>query len=188
MKSGIEVSLLEVFLTELAKIWSAGGEAVQLKKELNVRSLDETASAAELLGCVICYADLPRKVSGFAEIIEGKPHIVLNRAKSRKSLEYTLSHELGHQVLHLSSPRATSQSRSINIEAAEFEADLFAAMWIMWLGNERQRKEVFLENPESSAAIATCLFSTVFLAVIALLAHVCSKLFRAQHTALPEAK
>jgi Zn-dependent peptidase ImmA (M78 family) len=187
MKSGNEVSLLEVFLTELAKIWAAGGEAVQRKKDLNVRSLDETAAAAERLGCVVCYVDLPRKVSGFAEIIEGKPYIVLNRAKSRKNLEYTLPHELAHQVLHLNSSRK-AQSGLFNIHAVEFQADLFAATWIMWLGNERQRKEVFLENPQSSAAIATCLFATVLLAVIALFAHVWSKLFRPQHTALPEAK
>ncbi len=188
MKSGNEVSFLEAFLKGLAEIWSAGGEALQLQKDLNVRSLDETAAAAERVGCVVCYADLPRKVCGFAQIIEGKPHVVLNRAKSRKDLEYTLPHELGHQVLHLNPSRDTTQSGFLDMGEAEFQADLFAATWIMRLGNKRQRKEVLLENPESSAAVATCLVATVLLAGIMLVAHVCLKLFRPQRTALPEAK
>jgi hypothetical protein len=187
MQSENQSSYLKTFFEVLGAVWSAGGQAVQLKKELNVSSLRDTAAVAERVGCVVCYADLPKRVSGFAEIIEGKSHIVLNRAKPRKDLEYTLSHELGHHVLHLNPPSDTAQVGFLTIGTAEFQADLFAATWIMWLGNKRQRKEVLLENPEF-AVVVSCLIATILLALITLFAHVCSKFFRPQSATLPEAK
>lgn len=168
------------------KLWVPGAEAVRLQVEFDARSLEETAAAAERAGYTVCYVDLPEKVSGFADIIDGQAYIVLNRAKSRTNLEYTLPHELGHHVLHLKPSRDTGSSELPAIATKELEAHLFAATWITRLGNDKQQKEILLENTEASTALFACVFVTVFLAVVALLAHIGSKLFPVQHRALPE--
>ena len=186
MKPGNEVSYLEILFEFLSKIWSPGGEAVRLQKELNIRSLEETAAAAERTGCTVCYVDLPKSISGFAEIIEGQPHIVLNRAKSRKNLEYTLPHEFGHRVLHLSPSRDTGQAEVPDMLPKEVQADLFAAVWVLLLGNDRQRREVLTENRESSVVISMCLILTVVAVLVVTIISVCSKLFPVQRTVLPE--
>ena len=45
--------------------------------------------AAGRAGYEVAYVDLPTKVSGFVEVMAGKPHIVVNRAKSRSTSKYT---------------------------------------------------------------------------------------------------
>jgi IrrE N-terminal-like domain len=186
MKPGNEVSYREILFECLSMIWSPGGEAARLQKELNIRSLEETAAAAERTGCTVCYVDLPKNVSGFAEIIEGQPHIVLNRAKSWKNLSYTLPHELGHRVLHLRPSRDTGQAKVPDMLPKEIQADLFAAVWVILLGDDRQRTEVLTENRESSIVIYTCLILTVFVVVAVTFISVCFKLFPEQRTVLPE--
>jgi IrrE N-terminal-like domain len=177
MKPGNDISTFECLLLGVGEIWSPAGEALRLQKDLNVHSLEETAAAAERAGCEVCYADLPEKVSGFADIIEGKAHIVLNRAKSRQDLEYTLPHELGHCVLHLNPSRNPSQSGFPEMAMAEFQANLFASTWVNWLGDDRQRKEMLTGNRESSTAIVMSLLFTLVLVAIAIIGWVCSKLF-----------
>lgn len=188
MKAEYEGSTTEMLLQGFDTIWSAAGEATKLQEELNVRSLEETATAAERAGCEVCYADLPEKVSGFAEIIEGKAHIVLNRAKSPLNLQYTLPHELGHCVLHLDASRDAGRPRLAPKGAAEFEAHLFAASWVTHSGNGQQSREVLAANPESLATILGAFMLTLALIVIAIIAWVCSKLFSTKPLALPDAK
>lgn len=188
MKPGNENSTFECLIQSVAEIWSPAGEAMKLQRELNVHSLEETTAAAERVGCEVCYADLPEKVSGFADIIEGKAHIVLNRAKSRQNLEYTLPHELGHCVLHLNPLRNPSQSEFPDMAMAEFQANLFAASWVNGLGNDKQRDEVMTGNRESSTAIVTSLLLTLALVAIAIIAWVCSKLFDVPRLVVHEAK
>lgn len=187
MNRGNDISLLDLFLQELGKIWSPAGEALKLQGMLNVNSLEGTAAAAERMGCEVCYADLPDKVSGFADIIEGKPHIVLSRAKSLQNLQYTLPHELGHCVLHLNPSQRTGQSGFAGIGMAEFQANLFATTWVNSLGNDRQRGEMLTQNRESSAAVVGCFILTLALAVFAILAWLCSKLFDAPRLVPSEA-
>jgi IrrE N-terminal-like domain len=188
MKLENEVSMSDVLLECLGKIWAPCGEAARLQAQLGARSLAETAAAAERAGCTVCYVDLPEKVSGFADIIDGQTYIVLNRAKSRTNLEYTLPHELGHQVLHLKPSRDTGPSELPVTGREELEANLFAVTWISWQGTDGRQDEVLRENKEASATVLACFFVTVLLAVVALLAHIGSKLFPVQHRALPEPK
>ncbi len=188
MKPEYEGSIAEMLLRGLDTIWSAAGEAIKLQEELNVCSLEETASAAERAGCEVCYAGLPEKVSGFAKVIEGKAHIVLNRAKSPLNLQYTLPHELAHCVLHMDASRDARQPRLAPKGAIEFEAHLFAASWVTHLGNAQQSREVLVANPESLATVLGGFILTLAFVVIAIIAWVCSNLFSAGPLALPEAK
>jgi IrrE N-terminal-like domain len=188
MKPEYEGSTAEMLFQGFGTIWSAAGEAIRLQEELNVRSLEETAAAAEQAGCEVCYADLPEKVSGFAEMIEQKPHIVLNRAKSPENLAYTLPHELGHCVLHLSPSPDASQPRLAPKGAAEFEAHLFAASWVTHAANHQRSREILAANPESLATIVGGFILTLALVVIAVIAWLCSKLTSVKLLALPKAK
>jgi hypothetical protein len=83
-------SSLEVMLEGLEMIWAPGAEAVKVQQALGVRSLADMTAALERAGYEVCCVDLPERVSGFAKVIEGKPHIVLNRAKSAEHLQYTI--------------------------------------------------------------------------------------------------
>lgn len=175
-----DISMLDILLQSLTKITSPVEEALKLRVALNVQSLEETAAAAERAGYEVCYVDLPKKVSGFAQIIEGKPHIVLNRAKPSKDLEYTLLHELAHCVLHLNPASGIGQRESRDIQMAEYEAHLFGASWVYWSGNQRQRDELLTQNREASAASVACFFMMLAMVVIAIVAWICSKLFATQ--------
>ncbi len=183
MKPDNNASTSDLLLQGVAKIWSPAGEALRLQKDLNVHSLAETASAAERAGCEVCYVDLPEKVSGFADMIDGKAHIVLNRSKSRQNLEYTLPHELGHCVLHLNPSRDDGDTELPEMSTAEFQADLFAVTWVNWAGNDRQREELLKENRESSTAVVMGLILTVALIAVAIIAWLCSKRFDARRLA-----
>lgn len=186
MTPGNELSMFDVALECLGKIWSPGAEAARLQAESNARSLEETIAAAERAGCKVYYVDLPEKVSGFAEIIEGQACIVLNRAKPRINLEYTLPHELGHQVLHLNPSRDTGRSEFSAMR--ELEADLFAATWIMWSATGGRQDEMLLKNPEASTTVFMSLFAALLLVLVALVVHIGSKLLPGRHPALPEAR
>jgi IrrE N-terminal-like domain len=188
MRPGTEISMLDVLIYGLERICSPAGAAARLQARLNARSLEETAAAAEREGYEVCHADLPENVSGFADIIEGQPYIVLNRAKSRNNLEYTLSHELAHQVLHLNPSRDTSPSEFPAAGMEELEAHLFAVAWITWAGSGRHQEEVLLENPEASVAVRGWLFFMLLLVVVVLIGYICSKLFSPQRPILPEVK
>lgn len=188
MKPGNDVSTFECLVQGVGEIWSPASEALRLQEELNVHSLEETAAAAERIGCEVCYVDLPEKVSGFADIIDGKAHIVLNRAKSRQNLAFTLPHELAHCVLHMNPSRNSGQPRVLDLGIAEFQADLFAATWVNWLGDVSQREDMLTGNRESSSAVFTSLLLTVAFVAIAIIAWVCSKLFDVPQLVVHEAK
>jgi hypothetical protein len=188
MKLGNDMSTFECLVQSVGEIWSPASEALRLRKDLNVQSLEATAAAAERAGCEVFYADLPEKVSGFADIIDGKAHIVLNRAKSRQNLEYTLPHEWAHCVLHLNHLRDPGQPRVPSLGIAELQADLFAATWVNWLGDDKQREEMLTGNREASAAVVTSLLLTLALVAIAIIAWVCSKLFDVPRIVVHEAK
>lgn len=188
MKAENNASASHFLFHAAAKIWSPAIEALKLQRDLNLHSLDETAAAAERVGCEVCYVDLPKKVDGFAEIIDGKAHIVLNRSRSQQNLDYTLPHELGHCVLHLQSARSISRDGLPEVGTAEFQADLFAATWVNWLGNDTQRQELLNENRNSSAAIIMALFVTLALFVVALIAWLFSQPVQARSLATSQAQ
>jgi IrrE N-terminal-like domain len=140
-------SSLEVMLEGLEMIWAPGAKALKVQQSLGVRSFADMIPALERAGYEVCCVDLPERVSGFAQVIEGKPHIVLNRAKSTEHLQYTIPHELGHHILHLGDSR-DHQPGLPSKDLAEFQAHQFATLWILYLANDKDREDVLGQNPE----------------------------------------
>jgi Zn-dependent peptidase ImmA (M78 family) len=187
MKSETEQSGPEIVVELLKIIWMPAAEALRVQKDFNVRSLEETSAAAERAGYEVCHVDLPAKVSGFAEVIGGKPHIVVNRTKSPEHQQYTVPHELGHHVLHLNPSRNPVPSvLSIKV-MEEFQAHMFAAVWVMWVADGKEREDVLRQNPESALLILS-IFMTVGIIVVALLAYLLSPLFRTRLSSAVEEK
>jgi Zn-dependent peptidase ImmA (M78 family) len=168
-------SSLEFMLEGLEMIWAPGAEAVKVQQALGVRSLADMTADLERAGYEVCCVDLPKRVSGFAQVIEGKPHIVLNRAKSAEHLQFTLSHELGHHVLHLDASR-DPQPGLPSEGFAEFQAHQFATLWILLLANEKERQDLLNQNPEWLLVAATSLLMTAGVILIPLFAHLWSSL------------
>jgi Zn-dependent peptidase ImmA (M78 family) len=188
MKSETEISGTEIVRELLQIIWIPVAQALKVQKDFNVRSLEETSAAAERAGYEVCYADLPAEVSGFAEVIGGKPHIVVNRAKSLEHQQYTVPHELGHHVLHLNPSRNPVQS-VLSIEGVEeFQAHMFATMWVMRVAHGKEREGVLRQNPESSAFLFLSVFMTVGVLVVALLSYLLPRLFRTRLSSAVEEK
>jgi len=188
MRPADNISMHEMALDCLDRIWLPCGEAARLQATWNARSLEETTAAAEQVGCQVSYVDLPEKVSGFAQVIEGQTHIVLNRAKPRIDLEYTLPHELGHYVLHLSPSRNMEESEFQVSGTKEFEANLFAVTWIARRGTDLRQNEVLRQNEEALVTMFSCLFVTLLLGLLALVSYTDSKLFPAQGSSLRESR
>src|ERR1700737_2479749 len=140
-------SSLEFMLEGLAMSWAPGAEAVKVQRAWGVRSLADMPAALKRAGYEVCSVDLPDRVSGFAQVIEGQPCIVLNRAKSAGHLQFTASHELGHHILHLDASR-DPQLGLPSEGLAEFQAHQFATLCTLLLANEREREDVLNENPE----------------------------------------
>jgi Zn-dependent peptidase ImmA (M78 family) len=188
MSSDGKVSTSDVVLLGLGIIWSPGAEAIKVQRDFNVRSLEDISAAANRVGCEICYVDLPPKVSGFATVIASKRHIVVNRAKSPQHQQYTLAHELGHQVLHVSSAQDPNQLGLQIKDIAEFQAHMFASTLIFATTNDKEREDILKQNPESFIMPALAIFVTVIFLVIALLFYLCSRLFPAHTPNLLEVK
>jgi Zn-dependent peptidase ImmA (M78 family) len=168
-------SSLEVMLEGLEMIWAPGAEAMKVQQAWGVRSLADMPTALKRAGYEVCYVDLPDKVSGFTKVIEGQPHIVLNRAKSAEHLQFTVPHELGHHVLHLDAsqdPQPGLPSEGF----AEFQAHQFATLWILLLANEKEREDLLNQNPEWLLVAATSLLMTAGVTLIPVIAHLWSSL------------
>lgn len=176
MRSDTELSNSEIVLECLGVLWTPGGEALKLQMNLNIRSVEDIPIAADRAGIAVCYVDLPEKVSGFADVIGGKPHIVVNRAKSREHQQYTVAHELGHQVLHVSAEGRASQLGLLTKELVEFQAHMFAATMVLGVTNDKDREDVLRQNPESRLFPAISFFMTVALLLVALLGYLWSRL------------
>lgn len=177
MKAEDQISGPEFVLSVLKVIWEPAIKARRLQEELDVHSLAETCEAAERAGYEVHYVDLPSKVSGLATSVAGKSYIVVNRAKPRAQRQYTVSHELGHHVLHLNPRRTPSSSEFPITPSIEFEADLFAAFWVFGVTSGAERETLMRENPELSANLSLAVFLTVMTVVAALLVCALSRLF-----------
>lgn len=168
-------SSLQALFESLELIWVPGTEAVKVQQALGVRSLADMPAALERAGYEVCYVDLPDRVSGYAQVIEGQPHIVLNRAKSAEHLQYTMPHELGHHVLHLGDSR-NPQPGLPSAGLMEFQAHQFATLWILYLGNDKEREDVLGQNPEWLMVGFLSLLMTAGAVVIPLIVHLLSSL------------
>ncbi len=182
MKS--DISILDC----LAIVWNPGAESLKLQQDLNVHSLKEISAAAERAGYEVCYADLPQNISGFARVIAGKPCIVVNRAKPPQHQQYTVAHELGHHVLHVNRPPDLPQLGLPSKDMMEFEAHLFAAMWVIRVTNDKEREILLRQNPESLLIPALSVFLTFAMILGALFAHLASRLFPTQVSGSGERK
>jgi Zn-dependent peptidase ImmA (M78 family) len=170
MKTGERISLFGILLQCLGKIWEPAGEAYRVQRELGVDSLGDTNAALERAGYEVCPIDLPEKVSGFAQIIADRPHLVLNRAKPKFELQYTLPHELGHHILHLNPQRESALPGLSHIGDVELEANLFATTWLMLLPEDKRREDVLLRSPEMSRTVVIYVLLSVMIVLFALLA------------------
>jgi hypothetical protein len=168
MKTNERVSSWEIFFQCLGRIWEPAGVAFRVKHALGVHSLEETTDALGRAGYEVCSVDLPEPVSGVAAIIADRPYIVLNRAKSQEELQYTVLHELGHYTLHLKPVRDYDPLGFPGLGDAELEADLFAASWLFFLRDSKQRNAVLLWNPEISKILAFHLVLSVMFILCAL--------------------
>jgi hypothetical protein len=170
----------QMVLELLGLIWTPAIKAMLVRRDLKVRSLAEISGAAERAGYEVCYADLPANVSGYADLIEGKPHIVVNRTKSPEHQQYTLLHELGHHILHLN-PAHTPGELVHGVDGmADFQADMFAVGWIMSCRVDgRKRQDVLNQNPESSIVVFFAGSMTVLILGVALVACLWSRISRA---------
>src|SRR5215469_5545161 len=168
-------SVFEVIWGCLNVIWGPGAQALKLQHSLGVRSLNEIGPAAQRAGYEVCYVDLPESISGFADVIEGKPHVVLNRAKSRPHQHYTLLHELAHHVLHLNSPDTPDQRTAGDLDAQELEAHMFSAVWVMLLADGDQRNDLLRDNPELRLMLVSSVLFSVLSILTGLFVHIWSR-------------
>src|SRR5277367_4261642 len=128
MKPDGEISFIEILGESFGILWKPGMEAIKLRLDHNVRAVEDIPVAAQRAGCEISYVDLPIRVSGFAQVIEGTPHIVVNRTKPPSHTTFTIAHELAHLQLHLNPSRNNDQPAQPPNTATEFEANMFASV------------------------------------------------------------
>jgi Zn-dependent peptidase ImmA (M78 family) len=187
MKPDAEISSFDFLVESLERILKPGMEAVKLQSNSGIRSLDDIPRAAEGAGCEISYVDLPEKISGFAQVIDGQPHIVVNRAKPSKHSEFTIAHELGHHVLHSNPSQDGDQANCLTASHVEFEANLFGATLVTAVTTEEERKDMVRHNPEIHSALAVSVFGMLLAILMALTIWICS-LFRTPDVVLIETK
>jgi len=176
MKTDPEISAWEIVAKGLALFWSPAMEAIRLQEVTNMQSIEDVSRVAIQAGYEVSLVDLPATVNGFARIIEGTPHIAVNRAKCPEDQTYSMAHELGHCVLHLA-PKQHAQPVGFESEGfAEFEAHIFAAMLVFNLTGGAQRERLLRQNPESMMFPTVAVFGSILVLVIALIVHIWSSL------------
>ena len=90
--------------------------------------------------------------------------------------QYTVAHELGHQVLHLNAEGQASQLVPLTKELVEFQAHMFAATMVFGVTNDKDREDVLRQNPESRLFPALSIFMTVVVLLVALFVYLWSRL------------
>jgi Zn-dependent peptidase ImmA (M78 family) len=186
MKAKVEISSFDIVVESLGMIWDPGAEALKLRQDFDIQSVDDIPLAAERAGCEIFYVDLPLKVSGFAQVIEGKPHIVVNRAKPSTHKKFTIAHELGHHLLHCNSTHGGDKAGLLTESTAEFQANMFATALATAVTSQEEREKLLAHNPEMQSTLAICIFGSILAILTAFVIWFCSYLFRTQGSALIE--
>lgn len=177
------MSNFEIFLRVAGVIWYPGTEAWKLQHRLNAHTLAENPAAVEREGYEICYADLPERVSGFAQVIEGKPVIVVNRGKSPQHQQYTVAHEIGHHVLHLNPTPDSLQREFSDPDLAEYQGHMFAAAMVVHVKDEKVREDLLEQNPEPAAYVLGAILMTVVAIVVLVVMHLVSRFLPNQPSA-----
>ena len=174
MKFEKEMSNFEIFLRVAGVIWGPGAEAWKLQHRLNAHTLAEIPAAVERDGYEICYADLPERVSGFAQVIEGKPVIVVNRDKSPQHRQYTVAHEVGHHLLHLNPNPDPGLREFSDPDLAEYQAHMFAAAMVVHVKDEKEREDLLKQNREPAAYLFGAVFMTIAVIIVLVVLHLAS--------------
>jgi Zn-dependent peptidase ImmA (M78 family) len=183
MKPNVEISASDFLIESLERIWKPGMEATKLYSDCSLRTLDDIPRAVERAGCEIFYIDLPEKISGFTQVIEGQPHIVVNRAKPSMHSNFTVAHELGHHVLHSNPLHSADQGHLLSDSETEFEANLFGATMVMTVATQEEQDDMVRYNPEIRFTLAVSIFGTLLTILVALAIWICSHLFRTRDLA-----
>jgi Zn-dependent peptidase ImmA (M78 family) len=186
MKPNVEISASDFLIESLERILKPCMEATKLYLDCSVQTLDDIPRAAERAGCKISYIDLPEKISGFAQEIDGQPHIVVNRAKPSMHSDFTVAHELGHHVLHSNPSHGADRDHLLTDGETEFEANLFGTTLVTAVTTQKQQDEMLRYNPEIRSTLAICVFGTLLTILVALAIWICSHLFRTRDSALIE--
>jgi Zn-dependent peptidase ImmA (M78 family) len=104
--------------------------------DVNPRTIREVVD--KVFGIQIDETDLGRYASGFLERIGDKWHIYINKYESEARKRFTITHELGHFILHRNMYMTASTSfpdqiffRDENNSPEEIEANKFAADLLM---------------------------------------------------------
>jgi Zn-dependent peptidase ImmA (M78 family) len=184
MKPDVESSAWDILGEILGIIWKPGMEAIKLRSDHNIQGVDDIPSAAQRAGFQISYVDLPTKVSGFAQVIEGMPHIVVNRAKPLSHTRFTIAHELGHHQLHLNPSRDNDQTAQPPNKTTEFEANTFATILVATTTSGEQQEQMLAHNPEMQSTAVVSLFATLVVILMAVVIWICSRLFCMPNSAL----
>jgi Zn-dependent peptidase ImmA (M78 family) len=183
IKPNVEFSVLDILGESLERLWNPGMEAIKLQLDHRIQTVEDIPVAAQKVGCHISYVSLPTKVSGFAHVIEGTPHIVVNRAKPLSHTRFTIAHELGHHQLHLTRSRNNDQAQPPN-NATEFEANMFASVLVSTTTSDEQQEQMLAHNPEIPSTLAVCMFATVLAILMALVIWFCANVFRTPDSAM----
>ncbi len=180
MNSEVKSSKSEFFFTCLEIISAPNFQALKLRQHYDLHSLKDIAAVAERAGYEVCYTDLPMSVSGFAQVIAGRPSIVVNRFKPPKHQQYTIAHELAHHILYQDFPSLRSKLRLPSKEIAEVQAHLFAAMCVISITDRKERDDVLRQNPEALVIPVAVLFMTLATGLIVGITRLWSRLFTPQ--------
>ena len=184
MKPDGEVSIIGILGESFGILWKPGMEAIKLRLDHNIQAVDDIPVAAQRAGCQISYVDLPMKVSGFAQVIEGTAHVVVNRAKPLTHTRFTIAHELGHHQLHLTPSRNEDPVAQPPNNATEFEANMFATILVATTTSGEQQDEMLAHNPEMRSTLVVSVFATLIAILMAVVIWSCFLLFPAPDSAV----
>jgi Zn-dependent peptidase ImmA (M78 family) len=179
-----EISVFDILGESLGVIWKPGMAAIKLRLDQNIQAVEDIPIAAQKVGCQISYVDLPTRVSGFAQVIEGTPYIVVNRAKPLSHIRFTIAHELGHHQLHFTPSRNNAQAAQAPSNVTEFEANMFATMLVATTTSGEQEEQMLAHNPEIRSTLAVSVFASVLAILVAVVFWFCSWLFCSRDSAL----
>jgi hypothetical protein len=177
MTPDVEFSIWDVLGESLGIIWKPGTAAIQLRMNHNIRAVEDIPIAAQKVGCQISYVALPTKVSGFAQVIEGTPHIVVNQTKSSSHTMFTIAHELGHCQLHLPTSPNSEQTVQSSNPTTEFQANVFATILVATTTSGEQQERILAHNPEMQSSVVIASFATFVAILMAVVIWFCLRLF-----------
>ena len=178
MNPDVEISIFDVLVESFGTVFGPGIEGMQAQRDLNIQSIDGIPLAVTRAGYEISYVDLPVNVSGFAQVIDNERHIAVNREKPLSHRVVTIAHELGHHRLHLNPSGKAVLASSQSNGATEYEANMFAAMFVAPLTSGRQQEELLAQNPEIRSTLIVPVIATLMAILVALVIWIWSYLDR----------